>query len=101
MDHLYIFLALIILGALCGPKTLLHTLAVAIDMLIQGLGWNDPVSVTISSRAGLAARNGNTIWAKIICTIFFNPNHCEEAIQSDIDRANEALTILNNSTKGN
>ena len=96
---LYLFILLLIVGALCGPKTLLHTFAIAFDMLVQGIGWNDPVSVTVSSRAGLAARKGNTIWAKIICALFFNPNHCEEAIAADTERANEALTILNEATK--
>ena len=85
---------LVLLGAFCGPRTLLHTLAIAIDILLQGIFWNQPVGVTISSRAGLAAHLGNKYPARIINAIAFNPNHCEEAIAADIDRANEALAIL-------
>lgn len=91
---IYIFIFALILGAFSNPKTLLHTFAVAFDMLVQGLGWNTPISVTLSSRAGLAARKGNPLAAKIICTLFFNPSHCEEAIQADIARAQEALDVL-------
>ena len=92
--HFYVLFFLLLIGAVCGPKTLLHTFAVAFDMLLQGVGLNMPISVTLSARAGLAARKGNTLAAKIICTLFFNPNHCEEAITADIDRANEALAVL-------
>jgi hypothetical protein len=91
---LYILVFLLILGALCGPHTLLHTFAVAFDMLLQGIGWNTPITVTLSARAGLAARKGNTKAARVICFLFFNRNHCEEAIASDIKRAKEALVVL-------
>lgn len=92
----YVLLFLVLVGAVSGPKTVMHTFAVAIDMLVQGIGWNTPVSVTISARAGIAARNGKPLGAKIICTLFFNKNHCEEAIDADIARANEVLAILTN-----
>jgi hypothetical protein len=92
--HFYWLFFLLLVGAVSGPRTLLHTFAVAFDMLVQGVGWNMPISVTLSARAGLAARNGKPLAAKIICFIFFNPNHCEEAIAADIQRANEALAVL-------
>lgn len=92
--YIIVLVVLLIVGALCKPKTLVHTFALSFDMFVQCLGWNDPVSVTISSRAGLAARKGKTLGAKIICAMFFNKNHCEESITADIARANEALAIL-------
>lgn len=93
--HFYGLFFLLLVGAVSGPKTLLHTFAVAFDMLIQGVGWNMPISVTLSARAGLAARNGKPLASRVICVLFFNPNHCEQAIAADIQRANEALAVLN------
>jgi hypothetical protein len=86
---------LAVIGALCGPTTILHTFAVLFDVLMQGLFWNQPVPVTISSRAGLAARKGNARAARVINFLAHNANHCEEAIAADTLRANEALAILN------
>ena len=91
---IYTLATLLFIGALCGPKTLLHTFAIAFDMLVQGIGWNDPISVTLSSRAGLSARRGNDKAAQIINFIFMNSNHCEEAILADIKRAETALIVL-------
>jgi hypothetical protein len=90
----YILFSALLIGALCGPKTVMHTFAVAFDMLVQGVGWNTPISVTISARAGLAARNGKPFGANVINTLFFNRQHCEDAIDADIARAEEALEIL-------
>lgn len=92
------FIALVILvavGAFAGPSTILHTFAVLFDVLMQGLFWNTPVPITISSRAGLAARRGNMRAARVINFLAHNPSHCEEAIVADTLRANEALAILN------
>lgn len=83
-----------ILGALASAKTLLHTFALMVDMFWQGVIWNDPIGVTISARAGLAARNGRTLGARVICTLFCNPLHCEQAIAADIARAKAALCLL-------
>jgi hypothetical protein len=90
-----VLLGLVLIGAFAGPTTILHTLAVTFDVLMQGLFWNAPVPITISSRAGLAARKGNTRAARVINFLAHNPNHCEEAIVADTLRANEALAILN------
>jgi hypothetical protein len=94
-NGLYILLALLLGGAVAHGGTLLHSFAVAFDMFIQDLVWNAPIGVTISSRAGLAARNGKPLGAKIVNFIMLSQTHCEEAIQADIDRANQALGVLN------
>lgn len=86
---------LVAIGAFAGPTTILHTFAVTFDVLMQGLFWNKPVPITISSRAGLAARKGDTRAARVINFLACNPRHCEEAIAADTERANEALAILN------
>lgn len=89
---IWLLISLLIIGAISGGW--LHAFAVGFDMFIQDLIWNSATGVTISSRAGLAARNGKPLGAKIVNKIMFNPNHCEEAIVADIARANEALRIL-------
>ena len=89
-----ILLALLILGAIAKGGTLLHSFAVAFDAFCQDLCWNDTLGVTISSRAGLAARRG-TLWpARVINFIMRNPHHCEQAIAADIARAQRAIQIL-------
>ena len=94
MDALLILLALLVLGAIAKAGTLLHSFAVAFDAFCQDLFWNDTLGVTISSRAGLAARRG-VVWpARIVNFIMRNPHHCELAIQADIQRAEAALALL-------
>ena len=88
-----LFIALVV-GALARGGTLFHTFALMFDMLWQGLIWNDPVGVTLYSRAGLAARKGNTLPARLIGVLFLNKNHCEEAIAADIERVHNAIDIL-------
>ena len=75
----------------------LHAFAVAFDMFIQALVWDSATGVTISSRAGLAARHGKHLGAKIVNFIMGSPTHCEDAIQADIERAHKALQILTES----
>lgn len=89
---IWILISLLIIGAISGGW--LHAFAVGFDMFIQDLIWNSATGVTISSRAGLAARNGKPLGSKIVNFIMCNKNHCEEAIVADIARANEALRIL-------
>ena len=91
---LAILIALSLIGALSGPKTLAHAFAVGFDMFIQAIIWNDAGGITISSRAGIAARNGKVLGARIINFIMFNPNHCEQAILADVKRAQSALNLL-------
>ena len=86
------FIVLLVLGAIVGGW--LHAFAVGFDMFIQDLIWDAPIGITISSRAGLAARNGKPLGAKIVNMIMFNQNHCETAIAADTQRANEALVLL-------
>ena len=94
-DYLIILLGLLVGGALAHVGTFLHGFAVAFDMFVQDLIWNAPIGVTISSRCGLMARKGNAIPAKIVNIIMFSQTHCEDAIQSDIERSKQALEILN------
>ncbi len=91
---LLVLLALLVLGAIAKGGTLLHSFAVAFDMFCQDLFWNAPIGVTISSRAGLAARRGATWPARAIDLLMFNRNHCEQAIAADIQRAEAALALL-------
>lgn len=91
---LLILLALLIAGAIAKAGTLLHSFAVAFDAFVQDLCWNDTLGVTISSRAGLAARNGKFWPARTINFIMLNKNHCELAIAADIQRAHAALSLL-------
>jgi len=86
------FITVLATGAIVGGW--LHAFSVGFDMFVQDLVWDAPIGVTISSRAGLAARNGDTRLSKIINTIMFNPNHCELAIVADMQRANEAIVLL-------
>lgn len=85
---------LLFVGALSGKRTLLHSFAVAFDAFVQGIVYDDPSCITLSSRAGLAARSGNTKWARLIGFAFFNAQHCEQAIVADLSRAQETLRIL-------
>ena len=87
-----IFILILVIGALTSGW--LHAFAVGLDMFFQDLIWDAPIGITISSRAGLAARKGNVFYSKIINFIMCNPNHCEEAILADTTRAQAALTIL-------
>ena len=82
---------LIAIGAVCAGWW--HS--VVVDLFFQDAIWDAPIGVTISSRSGLAARNGKPLGSKIVNFIMFNKNHCEEAITADIQRAQIALTILN------
>jgi ABC-type spermidine/putrescine transport system permease subunit II len=86
------FIVLLVLGAIVGGW--LHAFAVGFDMFVQDLIWDAPIGITISSRAGLAARNGKHLGAQIVNTIMLSKTHCQDAIAADILRANEALTIL-------
>lgn len=66
-----------------------------VDILGQSMIWRDP-GLTISARCGLALRKGYP-WAwcalgKVLNRIV--SNHCEKAIQHDIERAEKAIRIL-------
>lgn len=91
---LIILLVLLVAGILAKPRTLAHTFAVAVDILAQGVFYDAPIGVTISSRAALAARAGKPWLANIICWVFRDPAHCEDAIKADIERAQQALSLL-------
>lgn len=86
------FILFLVVGAVVGGW--LHAFAVGFDMFVQDLIWDAPIGITISSRAGLAARSGDTRLSKIVNAVMFNPDHCELAIAADIQRANEAIVIL-------
>lgn len=92
-----LLLVLLVLGALASRGTLLHSFAVAFDMFVQDVIWNAPIGVTISSRAGLAARAGRPRLAKLIDALFFDAGHCEKAIAADLERAQKAIAVLTSS----
>lgn len=91
---LILLLVLLVAGAILPAGNILHSFAVAFDMFCQDLVWDAPIGVTISSRAGLAARRGVAWPSKVVNTIMFNPHHCELAILADIQRAEAALALL-------
>ena len=91
---LLIFVALLVMGAVAKAGTLLHSFAVAFDAFVQDLCWNDTLGVTISSRAGLAAHRG-VLWPqRIVNFIMLSRTHCQDAIATDIQRAEAALQLL-------
>ena len=88
---------LLIGGALAKVGTLLHTMARAFDTFVQDTLFNDNLGITLSSRAGLAARKGNTKYATLINAMFINKMHCEQAIANDILLAQKTITLLSGS----
>ncbi len=94
MSWFHLIIVFVAIGALSRAGTLMNTFALALDMLVAAFIWNDPVGVTISSRAGLAARNGRNLGASIINVLALNQQHCEQAISGDIARARAALDLL-------
>lgn len=85
---------LLFAGAVAAERTLLHTFALAADYFAADVGFNRPGSITLSSYAGIAARHGKAVYAKFIGALFFNANHCEEAMVADVGRACDSLNIL-------
>ena len=85
---------ILVVGALAAPGTLFRSFALGFDMFCQSLLWNAPIGVTISSRAGLAARAGNCRMARFINFIMLSDTHCEDSIAGDLERAEEARKIL-------
>lgn len=74
------------------PYKILH----AIDVFACTLIWRDS-NVTISAMTGLAMRKPNPPrWAKVLNAFLelIQKGHCAMAIQSDIERAQEAIRIL-------
>lgn len=91
---LYTLLGLLVVGAILPPGNVFHSAAVAFDAFVQDLAWNDTLGVTISSRAGLAARRGLLWPQKAVNTIMGSSTHCVDAIAADIQRAQAALKLL-------
>ena len=85
---------LLIGGAMAKVGTLLHTMARAFDTFVQDTFWNDNLGITLSSRAGLAAKKGNTKYATFINLLAFNKQHCEQAIANDIQLAQDTIKKL-------
>lgn len=85
---------LLIGGAIAKTGTLLHTMARAFDTFVQDTLFNDNLGITLSSRAGLAARKGKTRYATFINLLFFNKQHCEQAIANDIQLAQDTIKKL-------
>lgn len=85
---------LLVIGAIAKVGTLLHSFAVAFDAFVQDLLWNDELAITISSRAGLAARRG-VLWPqRVVNFIMRSPTHCQDAIKADLARAQQAIAVL-------
>jgi len=71
-------------------------LARAIDILACSWIWRD-YDITISSMTGLALRKASPPrWAKVLgwCLNHLQTNHCELAIQADLQRVSQAAAIL-------
>lgn len=76
--------------------TYTRILATSVDILLAAAVWRQ-YDITISSHCGLALRNpsGNRLLrglGRLLNTI--QRNHCELAIQGDMERAKEAITAL-------
>jgi hypothetical protein len=97
MAAVAILLVMLVLGAVAGPHTILRSFAMAFDMFVQCLIWNDDLGVTISARCGLLARQG-LIWpSRIVNFVMCSPTHCERSIAGDIRRAQAALAMMGGS----
>lgn len=67
------------------------------DIFLSGVVFRDP-NITISARTGLEMRKEKPPrWARVLNGFLnlFEKGHCEKAIQGDINRANQALRMLN------
>ena len=97
----------IVWGAFSGPGTLFHNLSLAFDIFMQCFGWNKVLCITISSRAGLAARNGHPWWSYFVGAVMLawwkNPaptlkekllSHGEGAILADWQRTIASQKLL-------
>ncbi|MDE2344642.1 MAG: hypothetical protein KGL63_14850 [Betaproteobacteria bacterium] len=94
MTWLGALVVLLIVGAISGPRTLLHSFAVAFDQFAQALIWDDPLGVTISSRCGLWQRRGILWPARIVNALMLSSTHCQRAIERDRARAEQAIRLL-------
>ncbi|MDE1907424.1 MAG: hypothetical protein KGH75_13350, partial [Rhodospirillales bacterium] len=112
--HTWMLIALgltLVVGALAAGNTILHTFAVAIDVLAENIGWNRVGCITLSSRAAIAARHGRPGWSMAIGFLFgsWPPvpkwrdlsawcvallQHGEDAIPADADRNLTSLETL-------
>lgn len=87
--------ALVITNRIAG-KTYVGKALLAFDYFVSVL-WSRDFDITISSRCGLYWRKGNPPFFWFLLHKALNrlqPNHCEEAIASDIARAKLALQLL-------
>jgi hypothetical protein len=72
----------------------LFNVLLALDLLGSALTGGTP-GETLSGRAGTAQREGTLrgrLLAPIVNFIMRDPNHCQEAIQGDINRAKAVIT---------
>ena len=89
-----IFFLLVLIGLYTGNHTFTRFFALAFDMF-----WNvvsgGSLDMTISSRAGVATIQGKK-WGRDMswCLGKLEPNHCNLAIQGDIDRAKAVIAAL-------
>lgn len=74
-------------------KTYLFNIALALDLLASAILGGMP-GETMSGRAGAAQAQGmlrGKILAPIINFIMRNPNHCKNAVQGDLKRAQAVI----------
>lgn len=99
LEHIALILSLLIflstiVGIFAGGNTWTRFVALAFDFF-----WNvmtgGQIGVTISSRAYIAEKKGKR-WGKVLgCGLGrLEKNHCELAVQGDIDRAKAVLATL-------
>jgi hypothetical protein len=71
-------------------------IARCIDIMIGGWLWRD-YDITISAQTGLEMRKKHPrLWARLLSALLnkLEPGHCELAITCDLERANQAILIL-------
>jgi hypothetical protein len=89
-----IIVLLVTAGIFSGLKTFARYVAIAFDMFVNVLTAGS-LDVTISSRAGVAAEQGK-LWGRVLSRFLdlLEKDHCQLAIQSDIDRAKQTIVTL-------
>jgi hypothetical protein len=99
LNYIWIAIGIIVIltviaGIFSGSGTWTRMFAVGFDIFCNAI-TGGTFDITISARAGIAERNGKK-WGKGMSYFLSKcePNHCQLAIQADIDRARAVIEKL-------
>ncbi|CAB4124162.1 hypothetical protein UFOVP49_38 [uncultured Caudovirales phage] len=89
-----LILTLVVIGLFTGQTTFTRYVSLGFDVFCNVL-TGGKLGVTISARAGVAEIEGE-LWGKVLSRLLnlLEPNHCQLAIQGDIDRARAIINKL-------